>query len=115
MNATKVLTIAKEQRPTTIKDEVLYESIMILEGEIAEMMGEDVPTNTYPNTNKDLLMPFPHDDIYAKYLMAQIDLMNQDITQYQNDNEVFYEAFKKAKAWYRRNNRPEESSGFEVM
>ena len=40
-----------------------------------------------------LLVPFPQDDIYAKYLAMQYDLLNGDISRYNNSARVFNAAY----------------------
>ena len=105
MQLLDALDSANKLRPNDAHDDIKAQQLFAgLEGEVAEMMGVDAPENTYP-TDTELLMPFPYDDIYIWYLCAQIDLANEETQLYENDMTIFNEAWARAQAWYRRNNR----------
>ncbi len=50
----------------------------------------------------ELLVPFPHDDIYIKYLAAQSDKINSDVARYVNSAAVFNAAYSEFAAYYNR-------------
>lgn len=52
--------------------------------------GYDEDTDTESET---LLVPTPHDDIYIPWLMAQIELYNQEYSRYNNAASVFNEKY----------------------
>jgi hypothetical protein len=81
---------------------------------IAEMMGVEHPTNTFPN-DRELLMPSPYDDVYVKYLMAMIAYHNGESGQYANDMELYNEAMERAGCWWIRNHRPASKGNWRVM
>lgn len=103
MNIRECLKQADEIRPNTIPEEVKAAYIFNLESEIAEMMQIEVPENLWPQ-DQDLLMPFPHDNIYVLYLQAMIDAANQEASLYANDMQMANAAIASAKSWYRRHN-----------
>ena len=39
--------------------------------------------------NRELLIPFPADELYIQYLLAQNDLVNGDIARYNNSSALF--------------------------
>ena len=50
----------------------------------------------------DLLVPFPYDDIYIKYLAAQCDKIHSDVERYVNSAAVFNAAYSEFAAYYNR-------------
>lgn len=89
-------------RPNAIDEELKAEWLVKFDGEMAEMMAVDVPELNWPE-DQELLMPYPKDDIYPLYLMARIDLANEETALYQNDMIVANQAISEAKAWWYRN------------
>ena len=53
-----------------------------------------------------LLVRPPHDIMYRQYLMAQIDLANQEYTRYNNTSGLFNTMYQDFRAWYTRNHMP---------
>jgi len=88
-------------RPNTVDSELKFMWLSELDGKIGEITGEEV-ANPYPNDD-DLLMPFPYDNIYELYLIAMIDIYNQDTMLYQADYTLFNQAFEEARAYLVRN------------
>lgn len=104
-----------------------------LDGELLEMFAADAPAcppvendsedaaekwpskNTWPEEDPELLMPFPHDGVYVRYLCAQIDLYNMEESRYQNDMEVYNTAMSEARAWWRRNHPPRRSGKWRMI
>lgn len=61
-------------------------------------------TRCTPGTT-ELLIPFPHDGIYIRYLAAETDLMNSDIGRYNNSAVVFNSAYAAFRNTYNRTHR----------
>lgn len=53
-----------------------------------------------------LLVPSPHDDLYLKWLEAQIDYANGEITRYNNAMTVFNSAYSTFSNYYNRMHMP---------
>lgn len=53
-----------------------------------------------------LLVPFPYDDIYIKWLEAQIDYYNQEISKYSNSMIMFNSAYTDFWHYYNKNHLP---------
>lgn len=69
--------------------------------------GEDFDgydENTDPDT--ELLAAFPYDDIYCKYLFAQIDLSRRETENYNNSVAIFNGAYEAFANWYNRTHMP---------
>lgn len=116
MTTERAIVKANSLRPNTFSDEQKSDWLMVLEGQVAEMMQKPLPTKDYPDVLKNtLLMPYPYDNIYPLYLAAIIDFYNQELTLYQNDSVVFEEAKRDAFAWYRRNNMPSSEGNWKSM
>lgn len=114
MNIRKCIAMADELRPNTLPDETKAVYLYKLESEIAEMMGVDMPENTWPE-DSEMLMPAPHDDIYHLYLCAMIDSANQETNLYANDMQMANAAILDAKAWYRRNHVPASKRNWRTL
>ena len=115
MRVKEAIKQANSLRDNLLPDEQKAAWLFNLDGEIAEMMEIDAPVNTWPEDDAELLMPAPHDDIYTFYLVAMIDYYNQESTLYANDMNIFNQAMKGARAWWRRNNRPTSAGDWRVM
>ena len=113
MTLIEVIQRANVLRPNALPDEQKAAWVFELEGKVAEVMGTDVPVNTFPEDAK-LLMCAPYDNIYELYLAAMIDYYNQDGALYENDMVMFNAAFDEARAWWRRNNRPASRGNWRV-
>ena len=110
MKVSEAIIKADAMRPNKAQNEDKARWLLRLEAEIAEMMGESAPVYDVGTMQRDLLLPFPHDDCYPLYLAAQIDARaNHDADLYTADKQMADDAISSAKAWYRRNNRPENS------
>lgn len=53
-----------------------------------------------------LLVPFPYDDIYIKWLEAQIDYVNGDTAKYNNSMTMYNSALYEFKRYYNRTHMP---------
>ena len=116
MKAIDAIVKAHELRPNRFLDEQKYDWLMDFEGEVAGVIGNGVPEKKFPDMGHELLMAYPHDNIYPLYLACVIDYYNQETDLYQNDTVIFEEAKRKAFAQFRRNNIPKTSGdGFKVM
>ena len=134
MKLKEAISKADELRLNTLSDEQKVDFLRRLDGELLEMFAADEkplpveepaedeePTpqwpvdNVWPEEDPELLMPFPHDDIYPLYLCAQIDFYNMEEDRYQNDMAIFNTAMADARAWWRRNHRPWRRRNWRVM
>lgn len=105
MKLREAIARADELRPNALSNDLKAMWVYDLEGEIAELMDKDFVPNPYPqDSEEELLMPYPKDNIYYLYLTAMIDLALEDTGLYQMDMTVANSAIQDAKAWYRRHN-----------
>jgi hypothetical protein len=97
-------------KPHQYPDETIVRWLSDLDGRVAQDLlrgsGDEPAGGVLPYKPQDrltpLLIPFPHEDVYLKWLMAQIDYANADIDRYNNSMVMFqtqYEAF--VDAWTR--------------
>lgn len=101
MRVQQAIARANELRPNDIPDINKAEWLFALEGEVADLMRVPPPVNPWPG-DADLLMPYPYDDFYAKWIAAMIDNELQETAMYANDMQVANEAYKRARAWWMR-------------
>ena len=73
---------------------------------------EDTGVVSYTGYTQDtdpgtvLIAPFPYDEIYGYYLMAQVDLQNQEIAKYNNDKALFNHAYEMLSDYWTRTHMP---------
>ena len=118
MTLLTALSQANTMRPNAADDTIKVAQLYELEGDVAEMLGVTPPTNQYDPTSDDdyeLLMPFPYDEIYRWYLMAMIDLANEETSLYADDMSMFNAAWNRAASWYRRTTMPKNKQNWRVM
>lgn len=114
MNLKEAMTRADQLRPNALPDAQKAAWIYELDGKIARMMEKEPPENSFP-ADAQLLMPAPYDNLYELYLTAMIDYYHEESALYANDMEMFNTAFAEAKAWWRREHRPEPDGSWRVM
>jgi hypothetical protein len=103
-------------RPNAIPNDFKIRWCEELDGQVAEFIGEDVPEQlntlaediTEQTESRELLMPHPYEQIYVLYLMAMLNNGQEETNLYANDMAVFNEAFKEARAWWRRKFAPHD-------
>lgn len=54
----------------------------------------------------ELIAPAPYDEVYLKWLEAQIDYANGEIGKYNNSNHVYEAVYTAFESWYNRNHVP---------
>ena len=86
-------------RPNAIPEDIKASWVYELESEFAEMMKTEIDTDT----EAELLMPSPKDNVYYLYLCAMIDIANEETNLYQNDMLVANSAIGEARKWWWRN------------
>lgn len=71
--------------------------------------GENVEFNGYDDTTdveKELLVPAPYDEVYLRWMEAQIDYHNGEYKKYNNSITMFNTAFNNYQAYYTRTVMP---------
>lgn len=71
--------------------------------------GESVTFKGYDETTaltQELLIPHPYDDVYIKWLEAQIDYANGEYNKYNNSITVYNKAFADFERAYNRTHMP---------
>lgn len=62
--------------------------------------NENTPTNT------ELIAPAPYDELYVRFLEAQIDYANGEIGKYNNAIAMYNEAMHSFRNWYNKEHLP---------
>lgn len=102
-------------KPNVFTDDDKYRWINTLEGLISvEVLDMEEPmVYTIPDdADKELLVKAPFDDVYALYVMAQIDFFNREYNHYNNATDVFKTRLEELKAWYIRNHAHGKAENF---
>ena len=67
--------------------------------------GEDIVFNGYnedTNTATELLVPYPYDDMYVRWLEAQVDYANGEVGKYNNSMTMYNAAYTEYANYYNR-------------
>ena len=105
MTLANAISQADALRDNVIDEEQKAEWVIALDAELSEILNETPEPLSYPaDEDEELLMPFPYDDVYVKYLIAQIDYYNMESALYANDMAVYNQRVSEARAWLRRHN-----------
>lgn len=113
MKISEVLVAVGDVKPSQYEPATMIRWISDLDGKVYEdiMAGfegcPEKPELPYSPTNQlaSLLIPFPHEDVYVKWLMAQIDFHNADFDRYNNSMLMFDEAYQSFADAYARNHK----------
>ena len=75
-------------------------------GDDVEFTGYDASTDQ----NTEMLVPAPFDEMYIRWLEAQIDYANEEYDRYNNAVLMYQTAYDGFSAWYNRNHMPKRTS-----
>jgi len=106
MKIRKALEKIKNMKPSQYTDDVMIDWLSALDGQVWETVlrryGVPAPVLPYRQQmlERELLIPFPHDEVYIAYLGAKIDYHNAEFERYNNGMmlfnaqlQEFYDAF----------------------
>lgn len=62
--------------------------------------------NCTTDTETELLITEPHSQAYVYWLMANIDIVNQETAKYQNDYILYNQWYQSFADWYNRRHMP---------
>jgi hypothetical protein len=62
--------------------------------------------NEMTDSNQELLVPAPYDEMYVYWLTAMIDYYNNEDARYNNAVILFDNSYERYKSYYTRNNMP---------
>ena len=85
-------------------DGLIYKELIMTHEHAAdpELVEHDASTPA----ETELLVPFPYTDIYLHYLSSQIDLGNAEIGKYNNNKQLFNNAYLTYSDYYTRTHMP---------
>ena len=102
--------------PNQFDENVFMRWLSGLDGKIYNelMVGlEDCPEEapgTYADTDTELLVPYPYEDLYISYLSAMVYRQNADYERYSNEMIVFNNAYSEYAAMYGRTYRSTDTA-----
>lgn len=91
--------VAEDEQKVIILEE--GEEIPEEEEETGEFTGY-----TPENLSKELLVPFPYDELYVAYLKAKIDESNGEAVRYNNSAATFNALLLNFEKWYNKTHTP---------
>ena len=87
-----------------IEQQIHGEVIMKHAHSDAEATCATIDTETDPE--RVLLIPAPYDKVYWRYIICQIDDMNQEMDKYNNDRALFEHEYAEMADWVNRTRLP---------
>ena len=115
MKIIDAITQIDSQKPNTYSDKEKLSWLSRLEFVVKRLIidthegGDDVEFTGYDaNTdqNTEMLVPAPFDEMYIRWLEAQIDYTNEEYDRYNNAVLMYQTAYDGFSAWYNRNHMP---------
>lgn len=115
MTINEAILYADRAMPNTYSEQQKTRWLAELDGKIEREIykTEELEEYQYPKDgDKELLVAYPHSDIYPLYIYAMIDFHNREYGEYNNSILAFNQAYDLFAKWYIRNNIPKHSGGF---
>lgn len=115
MTILQALAEADRQSPNEINTEQKLRWLSTLDGQIQKELleayqGELAPFSGYNAGTElrttNLLVPFPFDDLYLRYLVMRIDLEQGELERYNNDAAAFNRIWQSYAAHHGRTHDP---------
>ena len=115
MTVLEALVRADLARPNEIEQSQKLQWLSALDGQIhAELLeayrGAPEPFSGYNGQTElrtaQLLVPFPYDELYLRYLVMRIDLEQGELERYNNDAACFNRLWQSCAAHYGRTHEP---------
>lgn len=119
MTANKAIEIIDAAKPNAYDEEDKFRHLNELEGMIQRTVfqrnEDEMVKMVYPDDmDKELLVPFPYDEIYPMYLSAKIDYANREYANYNNSAMNFNDRFGEYKKLYIMEHMPNSAGGFKL-
>ena len=108
MTPNKAIEIVDKSKPNSYSDEDKLRWINELDGMVQRLVfqNDKITQYSYPeDIDKELLVPFPFDDVYELFLSAKIDYHNREYANYNNSAMMFEAQFSEYKKSYIREHR----------
>lgn len=105
MTPNKVIEKVDGRRPNAYDEETKLSWISNLDGMVKRLVIQDrcIRPYKYPeDMDKELLVPFPFDDLYELYVESMIDYYNREYANYNNSAMMFETKFTEFKKDYIR-------------
>lgn len=118
MTYREVIERADGEKPNAFDEKQKMAWVATLEGRLAaDVFLWDVTEiramkHDYPDGMDDeLMVPWPHDDIYVYWLEAMIDRANGEDDRYQNSMQLYNAAYSNFVLWFVRSYEPAQGYG----
>lgn len=108
MTPNKVIEKIDKLRPNSYDEETKLGWISVLDGMVKRLVHQEEENAPYvypADMDKELLIPFPYDDVYGFYLESMIDFYNREYGNYNNSAMVFEGRFTEFKKDYIRHHK----------
>lgn len=105
MTPNKVIERVDKVRPNPYDEETKLGWISELDGMVKRLVfqeGEAEPYSFPADMDKELLIEFPYDGLYAEYIEAKIDFYNREYGNYNNSAMMFESRLSEYKKAYIR-------------
>lgn len=122
MKIAEIIGLTDELRPNEYTAEMKTRWLSEVEGTVVDEIlnraeGNNISFEGYryaTDQERELLVPDRFSDIYIQYLIAKIELHDEETLSYNNAAALYQTAFDQYAAWYRRNHMPKEMGYFDI-
>lgn len=122
MKIREALTAIQNIKPNQYDDATMLRWLSMLDGRVygdivrwhsdASRKAFKAPYNLESDMETELLIPWPHDEIYLRWLCAQIDFNNGDIERYNNSAAIYCTELQAFADSYNREHMPVQENAF---
>lgn len=122
MKIREAIALVDRMKPNRFTEEEKIRWLSDIDGMIARELvetHENSPLSgeftgyTAEDLDKELIAPFPYDQLYRWYLESQIDIGNMEMNKYNNSKTLYNSAYLTFTDWYNRTHMPkQEVKGF---
>ena len=105
MTASKVIEKIDKLLPNSYDEETILGWLSEVDGIVKTLVFKESGAKPYifpEDMEKELVIPFPFDDVYESYVMSKIHLYNREYDDYNNYAMVFEKKFIEYKKAYIR-------------
>lgn len=112
MKVREAVEMANIMKPNAFDDALKVFWLSQLEGKIAadifELAQEDLIQARYTpeDMETEMLVQYPHDDIYVQWLAAKIDEANGEYNKYENQMAIYNSYYANFSRWFQQNYEP---------
>lgn len=114
MRISQALSRIAAVKPSQYDDDTMVEWLSRLDEtiriEVMHLDGDPVSYDPEHDLERELLAPYPYDEVYISWLKAQIDLNNAEMARFNNDMLLYNTQYTALADWWVREHTPTQTN-----